>query len=126
MKTSLFTAFCLLLSLSSKADIIKCEFTEPFLITTYSMAQQTLSYVYAGTEKGDPVNQVIKNVSFQIKAAGVFELVGQDGVVIQTLTLNYKGSDGMSETIFPFEVKEAAGYGGCISNHLKSKEGEQP
>lgn len=126
MKTSLFTAFCLLLSLSAKADIIKCEFTEPFLTTTYSMAQQTLSYVYEGTEKGDPVNQVIKNVSFQIKAAGVFELVGQDGVVIQTLTLNNKGSDGMSETIFPFEVKEAVGYGGCVSNHLKSKEGEQP
>lgn len=57
------------------------------------MTQSTLTY----REDVEGKVQVIKNVSFQIKAPGIFELVAQDGKVLQTLTLNSKGSDGMSE-----------------------------
>ena len=70
---------------------------------------------------------VEKNVSFQIKAAGTFELMSSDGKVLQTLTVTNKGSDGMSEIIFPYEVKDSglrmmanSGLGGCVSNSLKA------
>ena len=98
MKKIFFTSALLFASIS-QADIIKCSFTEPFISSTYSTTQSTLTYV------GFDLNKVIKNVSFQIKSAGVFELVSH-GKVIQTLTLNHQGSNGMSDTIYPFEVKD--------------------
>ena len=47
----------LLFAAASQADIIKCNFTEPFVNSTYSMTQSTLSYVNADGKK-----QVVKNV----------------------------------------------------------------
>lgn len=118
-------ATTLLLASISQADIIKCSFTEPFINTTYSTGQSTLTY-----DGADMKTVVVKNVSLQIKSAGVFELVSKDGKVLQILTLNNQGSNGMSDTIYPFEVKDNSpimtangGFGGCVSNHLKSKEG---
>jgi hypothetical protein len=121
----LVLAFCLTLtSMAAHADVIKCSFTEPFLDSIYSMTQSTLTY------KGvDLPTKVYKHVSFQIKSAGVFQLVAKSGKVLQTLTLNNKGSDGMSDIQFPYEVKDNTllsgangGVGGCSSNQLKSKE----
>jgi hypothetical protein len=124
MKKTILTAILLLASVS-QADIIRCSFTEPFIDTTYSTSKSELTY-----EGSDLKKFSIKNVSFQIKSAGVFELVSKQGKVLQTLTLNHQGSNGMSDTIFPFEVKDShpimtanGGFGGCTSNHLKSTEG---
>lgn len=109
----------LLLTSISQADIIRCNFTEPFVNSVYSMTQSTLSYDSAEGKK-----QVIKNVSFQIKSAGVFELVAKDGRILQTLKLTHQGSDGMSDRLYPYDVKDNSpithqGYGGCSSNYLK-------
>lgn len=110
-------------SLTAQADVIKCSFTEPFVVSIYSMSQSTLSYDQYGEKK-----VVIKNVSFQIKSAGQFELVAKDGKVLQTLSLNHKGSDGMSDNVYPYDVKDTGlesmanvGFGGCSSNFLKVK-----
>jgi len=117
----IFITALLMISSISHADVIKCSFTEPFVGTVYSMTQSTLTYSDFEYKK-----HVIKNVSFQIKEAGVFELVAKDGKVLQTLTLNHKGSDGMSDYVYPYDVKDSSmltyannGYGGCSSNHLK-------
>lgn len=127
MKKAILSASLLLASIS-QADIIKCTFTEPFVNSEYSTSQSTLTYT--GQEMK---TVVIKNVSLQIKGAGSFELVGKDKKVLQALELTYKGSNGMSNTIYPYEVKDTGllsaqgangGYGGCVSNYLKSKEGE--
>lgn len=104
------------------ADIIKCTFTEPFIDTEYSMTKSTLTY-----NNYDGQKTVIVNVSFQIKGPGVFELVGDygKGKVLQVLTLNYQGSDGMSDNVYPYDVKDNTpimtannGFGGCWSNYL--------
>lgn len=114
-----------LISFSAQADIIKCSFTEPFITTEYSTTQSTLTIRHDGTDE----KKVIKNVSFQIKAAGDFELVSKDGKILQKLFLNFKGSDGMSDNIYPYDVQDYtwtgnnqhALYGGCSSNFLKTK-----
>lgn len=105
-----------MLSTSAFADVIKCTFTEPFINTVYSMAQQTLT-----TSASDVKTQITKNVSFQIKGPGKFELVAKNGEVLQELTLNQNGSDGMSEQVYPYEVKAGLLIGGCSSNQLKVK-----
>lgn len=117
MKTYFIAA--LLFASITQADIIKCNFTEPFVNTTYSMTQSTLTY-----KNSDGQSKVVRNVSFQIKSAGVFELVSKEGTVLQTLNLNYQGSDGMSDRLYPYDVKDTTtstheGRGGCASNNLK-------
>lgn len=122
MKKLVF-ATTLLLASVSQADVIRCTFTEPFVNSTYSMTKSELTFSGAnGSGK-------IKNVSFQIKDAGSFELVSKDGKVLQTLTLTNNGTDGSSDAVYPFEVKDSSkvtgdhsAVGVCVSNHLKSKE----
>lgn len=125
MKKTILTGL-LFLACTSNADIIKCSFAEPFVDTTYSMSQSTLTYSEFGEFKK------IKNVSFQIMAPGVFELV-KNGKVLQRLILNNQGSTGSSNTMYPFEVEDTSlvaritannGIGGCASNYLKSLEGQ--
>lgn len=114
-----------LISFGAKADIIKCSFTEPFITTIYSMSQSTLTIQDPVLKKA----KVLKDVSFQIKEAGKFELVAKDGKILQKLDLNNKGSDGMSENIYPYEVQDFTWggdqshtlWGGCSSNSLKTK-----
>jgi hypothetical protein len=123
----LLVATLLLASAVSKADVIKCSFTEPFVDTVYSMTASTLTIRDAVGQKA----RVVKNVSFQIKGPGEFELVGKDGKVLQKLKLTMNGSDGMSDTIYPYEVTDTnqleggmanGGVGGCSSNYLKTKQ----
>lgn len=64
------------------ADIIKCDFTEPFLSTEYSMAQQTFTIIDPVSEHPKTVRTILKNVSFQIKDAGKFELVDANKKII--------------------------------------------
>lgn len=117
----------LTVSFSAQADIIKCYFTEPFITTEYSMAQQRLTYFGPDDNGSNSVLAVYKNVSFQIKGVGQFEIVAKDGTVLQSLDLNHQGSDGMSDTTYPYDVKDNSmfnrannGIGGCTSNYLKA------
>ena len=113
----------LLVSANSSADIIKCDFTEPFYTITYSMAQQSLTIEGYSVPK-----EVIKRVSFQIKGPGDFELLDKNNKLLMKLELNYQGSDGMSDFIYPYKatylpLRDANNYGigGCTSNFLKEK-----
>lgn len=126
--TAAFAALTALFAASAQADIIKCSFTEPFVGTTYSMAQQSLTYE-AFTGDDPLIITVVNNVSMQIKGPGRFDLVGADGKVLQELNLNSAGSDGMSDRTYPYEVKDNSmvtgangGIGGCTSNYLQATE----
>ena len=102
------------------ADTITCTFTEPFVTSSYNTETATLEYTdYQG------LIAVVENVSFKIVGAGSFELV-KDGQVIQHLELNYQGSNGMSDHVYPYDVKDNReatheGWGGCESDSLKAK-----
>jgi uncharacterized membrane protein len=124
MKSLLVTSLLLVASVS-QADVIKCSFTEPFVDSVYSMTQSTLTYSTVD-ERGE-VKNVIKNVSFQIKEAGVFQLVAKNGDVLQALKLSHQGSNGMSDAVYPYEVQDNSGFaghgiGGCSSNYQKAVE----
>jgi hypothetical protein len=119
--------FTLLLSLLfssfvAHADVIHCVFTEPFVNSTYSMTQSKLTY-----RDSEGKETIYQNVSFQIRAAGTFEIQDANKNVLQVLNLNNQGSDGMSDSVFPYDVQdktsltgEHGGRGGCVSNLLKA------
>ena len=100
------------------ADIIKCNFTEPFYQTTYSMTQNSLTISHMGN-----VTQVITGVSFQIMGRGRFELWDRNRNLLQRFALNNAGSDGMSDKVYPYQVywTQKAQYGGCTSNFLHAQ-----
>ena len=117
MKNLILSAVLALPALS-QADVLTCTFTEPFITTTYSMVQQKLSWVDNVTGR----TKVVRNVSFQIKGPGQFELMDENRNVLQTMILNFNGSDGMSDRVFPYEVRwrTKSLSGGCESNFLKA------
>lgn len=103
------------------ADIIVCKFTEPFVKVTYSMAQMSLTIEPAGEE-----STVMRGVSFQILGDNKFELLAKDNSVLAKLELSGEGSDGMSDIVYPFDVKgfffsNLPQVGGCESNKLRAK-----
>ncbi len=125
---ALLLSVCALSASAARADIIKCSFTEPFVTTEYSMAQQTLTLVDPVSQYPETIRVVTRNVSFQIIGPSMFELRSREGVVLQKLDLNFQGSDGMSELTFPYDVQWIGGtgghdlWGGCSSNFLHAVE----
>lgn len=98
------------------ADIIRCSFTEPFVIATYSTNTQELIISYDVKYAN---SKTLKDVSLQIMGPGVFELWDAEQKVVQVLELSYNGSDGMSDYVYPYSVHWVPEnlHGGCISNH---------
>ena len=124
MKSALLALFALLLfsPLTTKAEVISCNFTEPFYTLTYATGTNELrKFDFEHGEK------VYKNVGFLIKGPGQFELRMNDKPYM-TLSLTNEGSDGMSDYIYPYEGKilgkgddANSGVGGCESLLLKKK-----
>lgn len=110
MKALAFIAASLLIT-TAQADIIKCNFTEPFVNFEYSMTQSAMHVNDANYGK-----YTIKNVSFQIKDAGYFELFDKNNNVLVRLYLDNNGSDGMSDYVYPYTAEWDGLYGGCTSN----------
>lgn len=106
---------------TANADIFKCSFTEPFINIQYSTTTNEMTTAQFNGEGEDVTVQ--KNVSFQIKGSNLFELLSADKKVLMKLNLNFKGSDGMSDTVFPYDaelMREGDSlWGGCSSNFLK-------
>ncbi len=117
MKKLIIAAF-LSTPFASQADIIRCTFTEPFVSLTYSMTQSRLTLENHSTGR----TSVTRNVSFQILGAGRFELWNSSRRVLAQLNLNFRGSDGMSDRVYPYSVRRSGGQrGGCTSNYLHAR-----
>ncbi len=110
MKALAFIAASLFIT-SAQADIIKCSFTEPFINFEYSMTQSAMKVNDANYGE-----YTIKNVSFQIKGPGQFQLFDKNNNVIVNLTLDNEGSDGMSDYTYPYTAQWDGLWGGCTSN----------
>jgi len=127
MKNLLIILSGTFISLMGHADIIRCGFTEPFVTSEYSTTTSVLTYVedITGTKHS------IRNVQFQIRGPGKFELIKKTGEVLQVLELNYQGSDGMSDFQYPYSVidkSRVAGklnQGGCTSNFFQEKDSDE-
>jgi hypothetical protein len=106
---------------SARADIVRCVFTEPFITTVYNTNQSTLTIFHdVGNREDAPAF-----LSFQIIKPGFFELWNSKNEVVQRLQLSFRGSDGMSDQVYPYEVEWVPMklHGGCTSNHLAKNRG---
>jgi hypothetical protein len=102
------------------AGTLSCQFTEPFFEVTYDSATGTVSRISADVtdpDTGKPVPEILaegaKLVSLPPDDYRPRLRLEKDGKTILELTLSGQGSDGMSESIYPFDGKYAAQVGGC-------------
>jgi uncharacterized membrane protein len=119
----------LLSPLASQAETFSCNFTEPFITIIYS----TNSQKAVVTDHVAKKSKLYTGVTFQIVAAGEYVLKSKKGQEVARLKLTDQGSDGMSDTIYPYEIQTSYisnsaannGIGGCSSSLLPEKQGPQ-
>lgn len=106
----------LLLPGSVRADIVKCSFTEPFMTTSYDTSSQRMT-VSHDVEKR---RTIFDRISMREVKPGVFEFRNGKGEVLQRLERSCRGSDGMSDRVYPFEAEWIAQklHGGCTSTAM--------
>ena len=132
-RAALLIGFATQAHASGYAEVYSCSFTEPFVSLEYDSSKGTLATITPddyvelpdGSSKANPV--VTEGVSLRVTATGKFELVDNAGVVLYELELTNAGSDGMSDTVYPFDIKAKSSQlmppdylGGCSSTSLKS------
>ena len=103
-----------------KADIIKCSFTEPFITTLYDTALQRMTVTYDVEKR----RTVFDRVSRRELRPHAFELRSADGQVLQRVERTCRGSDGMSDRVYPYSAQWRPRdppphlHGGCTSNRM--------
>jgi uncharacterized membrane protein len=85
-------------SADARAETITCLYTEPFLHTVYQTGRHQLALTRAG-EKETHRFRVWARVR-----EGHIELVNRPQALRQTMIRDGKGSDGMSDTVFPWSA----------------------
>lgn len=118
MKTkSLFIAASICLSSVTQAEVINCLQTEPFVTNVYDLTNDTHTAATSAKSK----QWEIPGMSLVITGPNTFEIQDQYGGVLQKLTLTYKGSNGMSPHVYPFEGGQGVnGKIVCESSKLKA------
>jgi hypothetical protein len=109
-----------LLAGEGHAGVLHCSFTEPFFTITFDSRTGKviwLSHDVADPDTGKPIPQVLaEGARLQLvnpDGDGLTFRVETDAQYILQLRLTGEGSDGMSESIFPFEATYGGYTGGC-------------
>ena len=103
----------LLLSDSVRADVIKCSFTEPFITTSYDTSLKRMTVTYDAEKR----RKILDRVSMRELKPGIFELRDPKGQVLQRVERTCRGSDGMSDRVYPYAAQWIPEklHGGCTS-----------
>jgi hypothetical protein len=99
------------------ARVIACSFTEPFIRTSYDSDHRTLTITYDVENR----SEVQRNISLKAITPTILELQNEKKQVVQRLKLSFRGSDGMSDRLYPYAVQwtpmndelPQVLYGGC-------------
>jgi uncharacterized membrane protein len=86
----------LLAPAATRAETITCSYTEPFVNTVYQTGGRTLTLTRAIEKE---VHRI--RVSARVRD-GHIELVNRPQALRQTMVRDGKGSDGMSDNVFPW------------------------
>jgi uncharacterized membrane protein len=117
--TSLLAAMTLICvgSTAARTEIIKCIYTEPFVNTIFDSHVRTIALTRAEAKGAQSFGVSVR------KAGGHIELTNRRRGFRQTMEKDGKGSDGMSDTVYPYSatlIKKGLPdrlRGGCRSAH---------
>jgi uncharacterized membrane protein len=107
----------------ASAGILTCSFTEPFFTITFDSSTGVVTWLSpdeSDPETGELKPRVIAEGA-RLRRSDVWEghetyFLEKGDERIVTLKVNGRGSDGMSEMVFPFEGVSGGWSGGCESD----------
>jgi uncharacterized membrane protein len=116
-KGFIFSVFLFGLTSGGQAGTVTCIFTEPFITTIYNTDRQILSLTYGVGRRPER----LRNISLKVTRPGVLELRNTKRELILRLERSFRGSDGMSDRVYPYEAHWITKklYGGCTSKNLR-------
>ena len=106
----LFTLFFVgFLTVTVKAEIYQCNFTEPFIIVSIDRTKKLVTWSTPGEE-----DQTVPLLGLKIGLTSVLHAEFEVRNVRHQLEIDFdvKGSDGMSDFIYPSEGRLNRSYGG--------------
>lgn len=119
-----------MISANAQAEVISCVFTEPFFEVQIDTKKSTVVRTEPNWDNYDsgPLTTVLSTRAKVVlkrlkKTSNTVHVpvyaVYDGGKEIMTLELSYKGSDHMSDFIYPYETTVANNPGGCFSDSLE-------
>jgi uncharacterized membrane protein len=123
-------ALLLLGSLSARADVIDCAFTEPFFQLIVDTDAKTITRIEPDWESptGGIKSTVISKNARVVEISSIKESpfvripryqVKADGKNFMVLSLSYQGTDDMSDFAYPYSAMYGEFRGGCESDKVK-------
>jgi uncharacterized membrane protein len=104
----------------AQAGVLTCSFTEPFFTITFDSSTGKviwLSHDVSDPDTGKPIPQTLAEGArlrqVNPDGDGLTFRIETDSQYIMQLRLTGEGSDGMSESMFPFEANYGGRDGGC-------------
>lgn len=102
------------LSLSAKAEVYQCNFTEPFIIVTVDTVKKVATWDIPGETIDAKDVELTSLISWQNSIEAKIIVKGVEHKL--KVDFSKKGSDGMSDLIYPFE--------GVFKNYFSNSAGE--
>ena len=108
---------------------LNCGFTEPFFSLEIDLAKALITRTEYDWDDKDPnsdyiTTTVAENIKVEVDNSDPFlpkyALKTQDGEVFANILMNMAGSDGMSDIIYPFDIRYSDYWGGCTSDLISS------
>jgi uncharacterized membrane protein len=82
----------------ARAEAIKCVYTEPFVNTVFDPRSKTVTFTRMGEEKAVRFRVSVRETGDNL------ELIYRPEAFRQTMVKDGKGSDGMSDVVFPYSA----------------------
>ena len=118
MRQMMLVIFALFTWSTAFAEVFDCTFSEPAVNYKYNSKTEQL------TKKKDLLGEpeIAESISFHILSSNIYVLKDSAGKQVGKITLSNNGSDGATETLYPYEIelKNENESGGCTSSLLKS------
>ena len=112
-----------LFGFNAGAEVLKCDFTEPFFSVEFD--SETAKVTYTGVDTYNEETDSFEVITLSENASLVetttmgavigseYSLRNDKGEEILKLALTFRGSNGMSDHVYPFDVWYGNFWGGC-------------
>ncbi len=82
----------------AQADVVKCVYTEPFVDTAFDPVSKRITVTRVGERGAQTFRVSVRKIGDNL------ELANRQRAFRQTMVKDGMGSDGMSDTVFPYSA----------------------
>lgn len=118
-----FLLISLLLSAGLRAEVLVCDFTEPFFNIKFDPATKIVTYIGVDTYSDDDGTfdevilaknaKLVETTTTGPVVGSEYSLRDENDKELVKLALTFRGSNGMSDHIFPFDAWYGPHMGAC-------------